>query len=72
METVGGDKYTASDGQRLLQDLNLTQQAAVYPRVKELIQPIVPLQARQTLCRRHFMLCCLSTFAVVAILKLCI
>ena len=49
METAGGDQYSAHDGQRLLQDLNLTQQAAVYPRVKELIQPIMPLQARQIL-----------------------
>lgn len=46
VETSGGDSYTASkeDAMRLLDDLNLTQQAATYPRVSNLINPITPLQ----------------------------
>lgn len=46
VETKGGDRYTASveDALRLLHDLNLTQQAAIYPRVSELINPLTPLQ----------------------------
>jgi pimeloyl-ACP methyl ester carboxylesterase len=46
VETTGGDSYTASvdDALRLLHDLKLSQQAAIYPRVSELINPLTPLQ----------------------------
>lgn len=51
METTGGDSYTASvdDAMRLLNDLNLTQQAAIYPHVSELINPLTPLQVTNQL-----------------------
>jgi hypothetical protein len=46
VRTSGGDSYTASRGDalRLLHDLGLHQQAAIYPRVANLINPITPLQ----------------------------
>ena len=49
MHTAGGDSYTASmeDGMRLLHDLKLHQQAAIYPRVANLINPISPLQVTE-------------------------
>ncbi len=51
VETTGGESYTASvdDAMRLLNDLNLTQQAAIYPHVSELINPLTPLQVTNQL-----------------------
>lgn len=43
VSTTGGDNYTAGDALKLLQDLNLTQQAAVYPRVHNLTYPLPKL-----------------------------
>ena len=49
VHTAGGDSYTASRGDalRLLHDLGLHQQAAIYPRVANLINPITPLQVQK-------------------------
>ena len=46
VQTAGGDRYTGSlqDALRLLHDLNLTQQAATFRRVFQLINPLTPLQ----------------------------
>ena len=51
VHTSGGVSYTASRGDalRLLHDLGLHQQAAVYPRVANLINPITPLQVTRPL-----------------------
>lgn len=51
VHTAGGDSYTASraDALRLLHDLGLHQQAAIYPRVANLINPITPLQVTRPL-----------------------
>jgi hypothetical protein len=51
VHTAGGDSYTASRGDalRLLHDLGLHQQAAIYPRVANLINPITPLQVTRPL-----------------------
>ena len=53
VHTAGGDSYTASkeDAMRLLHDLRLDQQAAIYPRVANLINPISPLQVALASCK---------------------
>jgi lysophospholipase-3 len=40
VSTTGGDNYTAGDALQILQDLNLTQQATVYPWVHNLTYPL--------------------------------
>lgn len=44
VSTTGGDNYTAGDALKILQDLNLTQQATVYPWVHNLTYPLPRLE----------------------------